>query len=138
MNSRKISILLILTLLWPVSQESTGFDQFHGFIVLDEEKKDGHDRPGKGHQAEGMPPAPMLGHEAAEADADGDAEGNGDIPETHHAGTLFRGKQTGEHGRAGGGVPGLADADAGAGHEQLGEALGEGAGGRGSASRSGP
>ena len=95
-------------------------------------------RPGNGHQAEGMPPAPMLGHEAADTDADGDTEGNRDIPETHHAGTFFRRKQTGEHGRAGGGISGLTDADGGAGHEQLGKGFGEGAGYRGGASREGP
>ena len=52
------------------------FGQFHRFIILDEEKEDGHDRPGNGHQPEGMPPTPMCGYETAEAHADGDTEGN--------------------------------------------------------------
>ena len=43
---------------------------------------------------------------------------------------LFRRKQSGEHGSAGGGVSGLADPDGAAGEQQLGEVSGEGAGDR--------
>ena len=128
-NERKISILLILTCVTGIARSR--FDQLHRFIIFDEEKEDSHSAPGNGHQTEGMPPAPMLGHEAADTYADSDAKGNRNIPETHHAGTFFRRKQPGEHGRTGGGIPGLADTDAGAGHQQLGEGFGEGAGQRG-------